>query len=304
MSSSSARGGELADLSQLAPVLADVLGLLSNDIALVLDGAGVIQKVVLGSAENDSIREASAGWVGRALRDTVTDCTRSKVDALLLDLSSGGFSRPRHVNHPDPGGMDIPVTYTAVRLGEQGALVAVGRDLRAVSAIQQRFIVAQQEMERSYWEQRKAGATPRGAAGALRQARSEAMLLALVQRTQDAVVITSESGRVLIGNPAFASLLELDAAATAEGQPLRRWLGPDGAILPRITAALLRDGTVPVFDAELRTEQGMTVLAEVSVTLLPGEPERCFGFILRAKLPSSTRSPADQRGDDPMSQVH
>jgi PAS domain-containing protein len=303
MSNSPASTRDLADLSPLAPTLADVLGLLSNDIALVLDPEGVIQKVVLGGAGNDSIREASANWVGRALRDTVTDCTRGKVDALLRDLSSSGVSRPRQVNHPFAGGVDIPVTYTAVRLGGQGTLVAVGRDLRAVSAIQQRLIGAQQEMERSYWKQRQAGATPRGV-GESRQSEPESMLLALVERTQDAVVITSASGRVLLGNPAFASLLELDTAAAAAGQPLRRWLDPDGAIAPRVTAVLLRDGTLPVFDAELRTERGTIIHAEISVTLLPGKPERRVGFILRATLPGASRAPADRRGDEPMSQVH
>jgi PAS domain-containing protein len=304
MSSPSPTTGDLADLSQLAPALADVLGLLFNDIALVLDGAGVIQKVVLGGAGDDDIRAASADWVGRALRDTVSDCTRGKVDALLRDLSSSGVSRPRHVNHPYPGGTDIPVTYTAVRLGGQGALLAVGRDLRAVSAIQQRFVAAQQEMERSYWQQRQADATPRGAAAEARQARPEALLLTLVERTQDAVVVTSESGRVLHGNPAFAALLELDAAAAAAGQPLRRWLGPDATIVARITAALLRDGAVPVFDAELRTERGTTLHAEVTATLLPGEPARCIGFILRAQIPSPARGPDDRQGDEPKSQVH
>ena len=43
-------------------------------------------------------------------------------------------------------------------LGRDGPVLAVGRDLRAVSAIQQRFIDAQQAMERDYWRQRQAEA--------------------------------------------------------------------------------------------------------------------------------------------------
>jgi transcriptional regulator PpsR len=61
----------------------------------------------------------------------------------------------REVNHRVESGGDVPVAYAAVRLGRNGPVLAVGRDLRAVTAIQQRFIDAQQAMERDYWRQRQ-----------------------------------------------------------------------------------------------------------------------------------------------------
>ena len=43
------------------------------------------------------------------------------------------------VVHGGNGAGDIPVAYTALRLGKGGPVLAVGRDLRAIAAIQQRF---------------------------------------------------------------------------------------------------------------------------------------------------------------------
>ncbi len=79
MSDAPSKIDDLSPLSALAPMLADMLGLVSNDIALVLDSSGVIQKVVLGGNDSEALRSTSADWVGREMRDTVTDSTRKKV---------------------------------------------------------------------------------------------------------------------------------------------------------------------------------------------------------------------------------
>jgi hypothetical protein len=52
-------------------------------------------------------------------------------------------------------GPDIPISYSALRLGKQGPVIAVGRDLRVVAAIQQQMLSAQQELERNYWALRR-----------------------------------------------------------------------------------------------------------------------------------------------------
>jgi transcriptional regulator PpsR len=46
------------------------------------------------------------------------------------------------------------MSYTALRLGRSGSIVAVGRDMRHMSALQQRLVEAQQSMERDYWRMR------------------------------------------------------------------------------------------------------------------------------------------------------
>jgi transcriptional regulator PpsR len=151
------RSGGTDDLGALAPwaqELAQTFVSLSSDIALVLDGAGVITSVAQSGKE--PISPAVAQWIGRPWVETVSGGTRRKVEALLQDVTSTGLARRREVNHPGAGGTDIPVAYTAIRLGRSGPVIAVGRDMRAIAAIQQRFLDAQQDMERGYWRSRQA----------------------------------------------------------------------------------------------------------------------------------------------------
>ncbi len=124
----------------------------AGDIALVMDGAGVIRDVAL--IGTDTQFDVATGWIGRPWIDTVTTETRAKIDTLLKEAHSAGVSKRRQVNHLLVDGNDVPVSYTALRLGRDGSLVAVGRDMRHVSALQQRLVEAQQAMERDYWRLR------------------------------------------------------------------------------------------------------------------------------------------------------
>ncbi|MBK7529097.1 PAS domain-containing protein [Piscinibacter sp.] len=151
------RSGGADDLGALAPwaqELAQTFVTLSSDIALVLDDAGVITSVA--QAGKEPISPAAAHWIGRPWVETVSGGTRRKVEALLQDVTSTGLARRREVNHPGAGGTDIPIAYTAIRLGRNGPVIAVGRDMRAIAAIQQRFLDAQQDLERGYWRARQA----------------------------------------------------------------------------------------------------------------------------------------------------
>jgi transcriptional regulator PpsR len=146
--------GDLSAFSEVAPELADMLVSVTSDIALVLDDKGFIRSVALGGAE--PVSATASEWLGRQLVDTVTRDTRRKVEELLREANVAGVSRTRHINHPSAAGADIPVAYTAVRLGQSGPLLVAGRDLRAVSVMQQRLVDAQQSMERDYWRMRQA----------------------------------------------------------------------------------------------------------------------------------------------------
>jgi transcriptional regulator PpsR len=123
-----------------------------GDIALVIDASGVIRDVALQPGEGQL--EAAAGWAGRSFSETVTVETRAKVEALLREAASNGISKRRQINHALGDGGDVPVAYTALRIGRSGSIVAVGRDMRHVSALQQRLVEAQQSMERDYWRLR------------------------------------------------------------------------------------------------------------------------------------------------------
>ena len=151
------RSGSADDLGALAPwaqELAQTFVSLSSDIALVLDDTGVITSVAQSGPQ--PVAPSASQWVGRSWADTVSGPMRRKVEALLSDVATSGLARRREIFHPGAGGADIPVAYTAIRLGRNGPVIAVGRDLRAIAAIQQRFLDAQQDLERGYWRARQA----------------------------------------------------------------------------------------------------------------------------------------------------
>ena len=185
---------DLAALSAWAPELARTFVSLASDIALVIDQNGVIRNVAQGVAE--PIAPGAQHWVGRPWIDTVSGDTRPKIEHLLKDVAATGIGRRREVNHPLSAQNSIPVAYTAIRLGEDGLVLAVGRDLRVVAAIQQRYVDSQQEMERGYWQARQA----------------EARYQLLFQVATDAVlVVDGETLEIVEVNQAAAALLNASA---------------------------------------------------------------------------------------------
>jgi len=126
------------------------------DLALVVEN-GIIADVAVS---DEALREETQAenWIGRAWIDTVSAESRNKIDALLGAPTSESGGRPRQVNHPGAGAPDIPITYTTVRTGENDRIIALGRDLRPLSALQQRLIQAHQELERDYTRLRDAEA--------------------------------------------------------------------------------------------------------------------------------------------------
>jgi hypothetical protein len=148
-------GGPPADLQVLAawaPELADTFVALACDIALVVDGHGRI----INLAQHEAHPIAPGGWIGSDWLETVSADSRDKVEQMLGEVASTGQARRRELNHPQAIGGPTPVAYSAARLGAQGPTLAVGHDLRAQAALQQRFLAAQEALERSYWNaQRK-----------------------------------------------------------------------------------------------------------------------------------------------------
>lgn len=162
----------------------------ASDIALIIDGEGTVRDVAFGSDELSF--EGYRKWIGQLWADTVTPESRAKVEALLQDAAARAPHKWRHVNHPSSSGGDIPILYSAVQVGAHGALVAFGRDLRAIGALQQRLVEAQQSMERDYWRLRHAETRYR----LLFQMASEAVL-----------IVDATSQKIVEANPAASQLL-------------------------------------------------------------------------------------------------
>jgi len=204
---------DLSALSGVAPELATAFASLTGEIALVIDATGVIRDVAIAGAASG---HPAGDWIGRSWAETVTGDTRRKIELLLQETSDPGISRRREVNHPLLGGADIPMSYAAVRLGLDGPVIALGRDLRAVAAIQQRFVEAQREMERDYWKLRQEASRQR----MLAQVATDALML--VDGATRAVQELNAAGEAMFGArgaPWPLPAEELLAKALQTGRP-------------------------------------------------------------------------------------
>lgn len=160
------------------------------DIAFIIDREGVVRDLAIGSEELSS--EVNGKWLGQPWVETVTLESRPKLEALLLQAASRTPPKWRQVYHSTSRGRDIPVRYCAAQVGREGSVVAIGCNLQAMAALQQRLIEAQQSLERDYLR--------------LRQAETRYRLL--FQMMSEAVLIVDASTRkVLEANPAVSQLL-------------------------------------------------------------------------------------------------
>ncbi len=188
----------------------------ASDIALIIDREGVIRDLAVDG--EDMALAGYRTWIGKPWVATVTEETRPKVRDLLADAASKATPRWRQLNHPAVSGPDVPILYAAVQVGRAGSVLAVGRDLRAIAALQQRLVDAQQSIERDY--------------SRLRHVETRYRLL--FQISSDAVLIVdAESLKVVEANPAASQLL--------------------GAHAPRLAGRLFPDGFDDESSAALRS---------------------------------------------------
>ena len=180
----------------LDPATAATLVAHSSDLALVLDGEGIIQDMAIQAADLSLELEGYGRWLGRPWSDTVGAESRPKVDSMLAEAAKNAASSWRQLIHKSVGGRDVPILYSVVKIGSGDRLVALGRDLRSVAALQQRLIDAQMSMERDYAKLRSA----------------ETRYRMLFQTSAEPVLIVDgNSHRILEANPAAAALLETGA---------------------------------------------------------------------------------------------
>ena len=214
-------------LADWAPELADTFVALACDIALVVDASGCIAKL----AQHQSHPIAPESWVGMPWVQTASPDSQPKIEQMLVDVAATGHSRRREINHPDALGGAVPVAYSAARLGSAGPMLAVGHDLRAHAALQQRFVAAQEALERSYWNAQPApgGRAPAAPALMTQDEKDSLGLLAPSSLLDDTELADHELARAMarlvdrIGHDELPGLLR-DARRLAERHFLARAL--------------------------------------------------------------------------------
>ncbi len=176
----------------------------ASDVTVVMDGDGVILDTSFQSGQLLEALNDSAGWVGQTFGAVVAPDSRAKTAALLQDAMEHRQPRWRHINHRAADGRSIPILYCCVETGGNGRMMAFGRDLSAVSALQQRLVNAQQSMERDF--------------ARLRDIEERYRLL--FRQSSDAVLILDPvRGRIIEANAAASALCGLDTADVS-GRPL------------------------------------------------------------------------------------
>jgi transcriptional regulator PpsR len=179
------------------------------DVSVVLDEDGVVLDVTFGSDELAA--EGFKRWIDQPWIETVTADSRPKVESLLREAGNPGNHKWRHVNHTSSRGADVPVLYSAVKVGSRGHSILFGRDLRDMATLQQRLIDAQQSMERDYWRLRNV----------------ETRYRILFQMSPDAIVIVDAANeKVIEANPAAT---ELFGETSKRGKTLSECFGPESA---------------------------------------------------------------------------
>ncbi len=227
------------------------------DIALVIDNGGTIRDAAFHSDDLAGELEGERSWPGQLWIDTVTDESRPKVDSFLHEANARQASRWRHLNHPAGTGNDVPILYSVIRLDGTDRLLAFGRDLRPLSQLQQRLVLAQQSMERDYSRIRQAETRYR----LLFQMSAEAVMV--LDAGSLAIVEANDAARRLLGSgaeptPGHSALDLFDPIGQEAVQLLLAGVRAVGRA-DDAKAQLVADGTGVSVSASLFRQEGATL---------------------------------------------
>jgi len=255
-------------LEALSPAIAAQALAAACDLALIIDGDGVIRDIAQGQGELDGL--AVDTWRGCRWIDTVVAENRLKIAEMLAGTGEPG--RWRQVNHDTPAG-DVPVRYLAIADPATGGIVAIGRDMRTAALMQQRLLRAQQAMERD----------------SLRLRQLEARYRLLFDSAQEAIVIIDATSRQITeANPAARRLAGAGASA-GEGQGFTSLIHPQDrdaavAMLGAVAAAEQRNpGAIRLADGQI---------CQMSAALF--RQDRGAYLLVRLKTGETRRAPGDR----------
>lgn len=161
------------------------------DIALIISADGLIQSVLINS--NDPSYGNLSHWEGRPVEDFLTNDSYAKLETALEAFREGEAGiRPVELNHSDNATWEFPIRYTLHKIGDEGTVMMLGRDLRPIAETQQQLVHAQMALERGYEARREFDSRYR-------------MLLA---STRDAVIfVSASSGKIIDLNESAATLM-------------------------------------------------------------------------------------------------
>ncbi|MEL7026661.1 MAG: transcriptional regulator PpsR [Pseudomonadota bacterium] len=188
------RGAKYWSTGAIPLIAPDVLGDIiatTSDIAVVISDVGSVLSVLTNPTHPTF--EKLDHWEGRDIRDFLTVESVPKLDAHLERFNAGDEpARAIELNHTDRSQLEFPVRYSLHRIGPDGAVLMLGRDLRPIAEMQQQLVNAQMALERDYEAHRE----------------NHTRLRVLMEETRDAFVfVSADTGKILQINPSAAALL-------------------------------------------------------------------------------------------------
>lgn len=164
-----------------------------TDLALVLSQTGQVLGVL--SNPNFKARFGLARWEGQPLRELLTVESIVKFEHRLEEFLKDRTKavRPVELNHKATSEQaEFPVRYSLHHIGNDGAILMLGQDLRPIAEMQQQLVAAQIALEQDYEAQREY------------DTRLRVLMAAMDQGT---LFVTASDGRIEDCNAAAATLL-------------------------------------------------------------------------------------------------
>ncbi|MFK7942777.1 MAG: transcriptional regulator PpsR [Paracoccaceae bacterium] len=225
-----------------------------SDISIAVSPKGLVEQIqwnVEGAPEPDK-----SSVIGAAIEDLVTEECRGKVREMILDALDAKAPRWREINLLlEPIG-ELPVRAQGIVAGNQ--VIFVARELRAVSALQQRLLEAQRALDEDY--------------GRLRQLQTRYRVL-FQTSSEPLLIADGKTRRIQEANAAAGRLLGVDAGELA-GQSLDSLFAErDRANIRGLADRVIASGTAEAVtgradDAAITVDCQLTVFRAVDQIML------------------------------------
>ncbi|MEM6738468.1 MAG: transcriptional regulator PpsR [Pseudomonadota bacterium] len=261
----------------IAPdILGDIISS-ASDLAIVVSPEGRILSV-LRNPESGQLTEADT-WEGDDVRDHLTRDSVPKVGDALERIGSdsrgiGGVE----LNHNGRSGNDFPIRYSFHRIGPDGTVLMLGRDLRPIAEMQEQLVKAQLALEQDYEVQRDFDTRYR---------------VLMEVATEPLLFVTIGTGKVADANAAAALLLDTaleDLIGTTLAQEFDG--KKRGEFVETLTNAALAEGAGPVVAKLKRTGEKVSL----SPTAFRAAGERML--LLRVAADPNLPMPAGPLSED------
>ncbi|WP_333714686.1 transcriptional regulator PpsR, partial [Yoonia sp.] len=178
----------------IAPeILGDIIAQVA-DVGVVIDEDGKVLSVLVNPSTTTF--RGLEKWEGHDIREFLTVESVRKLETRIEQfLKNEGAVRPIELNHADGSQLfGSPVRYSFHRIGPDGAILLLGRDLQPIADMQQQLVEAQLALERDYEENRS----------------FDTRFRVLMESINDAVIFVAvEDGQIFDANSAAATLFGL-----------------------------------------------------------------------------------------------